>query len=93
MRLKTTRKQSDTLGVFLAQLCELYNMALQQYRNAKGINSKLIVVGLVANEFSIADPTDAGMMDVVGFDSAVPNIISNFVNPDAGNDTIEGDDL
>ena len=34
MRLKTTRKQSDTLSRLLLQLCELYNIALQQRRNA-----------------------------------------------------------
>lgn len=33
MRLKTTRKQSETLDRLLAQLCELYNMALQQRRD------------------------------------------------------------
>jgi putative transposase len=34
MRLKVTRKQDETLTRLLAQLCELYNMALQQRRNA-----------------------------------------------------------
>ena len=34
MRLKVTRKQDDNLTRLLAQLCELYNMALQQRRNA-----------------------------------------------------------
>ena len=34
MRLKTTKRQSETLTRLLAQLCELYNMALQQRRNA-----------------------------------------------------------
>ena len=34
MRLKVTRKQDDTLTRLLAQLCELYNMALEQRRNA-----------------------------------------------------------
>ena len=34
MRLKTTKRQSQTLAALLAQLCELYNMALEQRRNA-----------------------------------------------------------
>jgi 60 kDa SS-A/Ro ribonucleoprotein len=55
------------------------NVALQNYRNQMGIDAKLIVVGLVANEFSIADPTDAGMLDVVGFDAAVPQVMSEFI--------------
>ncbi len=53
--------------------------ALKDYRQKMGINAKLIVVGMVANQFSIADPTDAGMMDVVGFDSSVPAIMADFV--------------
>ena len=33
---------------------------------------------MVANNFTIADPEDAGMMDVVGFDSAAPALIADF---------------
>ena len=43
-----------------------------------GIPAKLVVVGMVANDFTIADPNDSGMMDVVGFDTAVPNIMADF---------------
>lgn len=52
--------------------------ALKQYRKATGINAKLIVVGLVGNNFTIADPSDAGMLDVVGFDSSAPVIMADF---------------
>jgi 60 kDa SS-A/Ro ribonucleoprotein len=52
--------------------------ALQQYRKASGIDARLIVCGVTATDFTIADPRDAGMLDVVGFDSAVPNLISDF---------------
>ena len=52
--------------------------ALKDYRQAMGIPSKLVVVGMVSNQFSIADPSDAGMMDVVGFDTAAPAIINDF---------------
>ena len=53
--------------------------ALRQYRAETGIAAKLIVVGLVSNGFTIADPDDAGMMDVVGFDSAAPEVMRSFV--------------
>lgn len=53
--------------------------ALQQYRQAFGIPAKLIVVGMVANQFSIADPDDGGMLDVIGFDTAAPNLMSDFI--------------
>jgi 60 kDa SS-A/Ro ribonucleoprotein len=43
-----------------------------------GINSKLIVVGMTSTDFTIADPTDIGMLDVVGFDTGAPSIISTF---------------
>jgi 60 kDa SS-A/Ro ribonucleoprotein len=52
--------------------------ALQQYRRASGINSKLIVVGMASNQFSIADPSDVGMLDVVGFSSSAPQVMSDF---------------
>jgi 60 kDa SS-A/Ro ribonucleoprotein len=53
--------------------------ALRDYRQASGIDARLVVVGMVANGFSIADPADAGMLDVVGFDTATPQLVSNFV--------------
>jgi 60 kDa SS-A/Ro ribonucleoprotein len=52
--------------------------ALDRYRQKTGIGAKLVVVGMVATEFSIADPNDGGMLDVVGFDTAVPTLISDF---------------
>jgi 60 kDa SS-A/Ro ribonucleoprotein len=33
---------------------------------------------MASNGFTIADPADAGMLDVVGFDPAVPQVISDF---------------
>lgn len=53
--------------------------ALQQYRERQHANARLAVVGLVANDFSIADPKDAGMLDVVGMDTTTPQIISDFI--------------
>lgn len=53
--------------------------ALREYRQRMGIPAKLIVVGMVANNFSIADPNDGGMLDVVGFDTATPQVMSDFV--------------
>ncbi len=53
--------------------------ALRQYRDKMGIAAKLIVVGMVSNNFTIADPEDGGMLDVVGFDTATPGVISDFV--------------
>lgn len=52
--------------------------ALERYRQKMGIDAKLVVVGMTATEFTIADPRDPFMLDVVGFDSATPQAISEF---------------
>lgn len=52
--------------------------ALRDYRRATGIDAKLVVVGMTATSFSIADPTDSGMMDVCGFDSSAPRVMADF---------------
>jgi 60 kDa SS-A/Ro ribonucleoprotein len=52
--------------------------ALRAYRDARGIPAKLVVVGMTSTGFSIADPADAGMLDVVGFDAAAPSVIADF---------------
>ncbi|MBV9867629.1 MAG: TROVE domain-containing protein [Abitibacteriaceae bacterium] len=52
--------------------------ALRQYRDKTSIAARLVVVGMMANNFTIADPNDAGMLDVVGFDTATPQLISDF---------------
>ncbi len=53
--------------------------ALEQYRHKMGVDARLIVVGMTATGFTIADPKDAGMLDVVGFDGSAPNLISSFL--------------
>jgi 60 kDa SS-A/Ro ribonucleoprotein len=52
--------------------------ALNDYRQAMGRDAKLVVCGMTATDFSIADPDDPGMLDVVGFDASCPAAISKF---------------
>ena len=52
--------------------------ALDEYRRKVNPHARSVVVGMVSNGFSIADPNDRGMLDVVGFDTATPNLISEF---------------
>ncbi len=54
------------------------SQALRQYRERSGIDARLVVVGMVSNGFSIADPGDPGMLDVVGFDTGTPAVIADF---------------
>jgi 60 kDa SS-A/Ro ribonucleoprotein len=58
------------------------HQALERYRQKSGINARMVVVGMTATQFTIADPKDPGQMDVVGFDTATPNIISSFSRGD-----------
>ncbi|UVK61208.1 Ro-like RNA binding protein [Streptomyces phage Angela] len=52
--------------------------ALKEYRKKTGIDARLAVLGVQATEFTIADPSDAGMMDFVGFDSNAPRVLADF---------------
>lgn len=51
---------------------------LAKYRSKSGIPAKLIVVGMTSTGFSIADPDDPGMLDVVGFDASAPAVMAEF---------------
>lgn len=52
--------------------------ALARYRERSGRAARLIVVGMVSNNFTIANPNDAGMLDVVGFDTNAPAVMADF---------------
>ena len=53
--------------------------ALRQYRDGFVGDAKAVVVGMTSNGFTLADPNDRGMLDVVGFDTTVPAVIADFV--------------
>ena len=53
--------------------------ALRQYRNEFIGDAKAVVVGMTSNGFTLADPNDRGMLDVVGFDTTAPAVIADFV--------------
>lgn len=59
--------------------------ALKQYREKMGINAKSVVVGMTATKFSIADPSDPGMLDVAGFSTSTPAILADFVSDTVSN--------
>ncbi len=52
--------------------------ALRRYREQTGIPAKLVTAALTSTGFTIADPNDAGMLDVVGFDASAPAVIAGF---------------
>jgi 60 kDa SS-A/Ro ribonucleoprotein len=53
--------------------------SLRQYREEFVGDAKAVVVGMTSNGFTLADPNDRGMLDVVGFDTTVPAVITDFV--------------
>lgn len=55
-------------------------LALKKYRDKMNLpNAKLIVVGIAGYGFTIAQPGDINMLDVVGFDTETPGVISDFL--------------
>lgn len=54
--------------------------ALTAYRREMNKpEAKLIVVAMTATNFTIADPSDPGMLDIAGFDTAAPGLMAEFV--------------
>lgn len=52
--------------------------ALKKYREMTGIAAKQVIVGMISNGFSIADPADPNALDVIGLDTSTPSLISRF---------------
>lgn len=53
---------------------------LKKYREVMGIDAKMIVLATSTSHFSICDPDDPRTLDIAGFDSATPQIISAFAS-------------
>lgn len=81
----------NALSIFLPEVFVLYTdsdvnlgkrhpvQALNEYRELTGIPAKFAVVATQSSRVTIADPKDSGMMDLVGFDSQLPQILYDFV--------------
>lgn len=52
--------------------------ALKEYRQKTGIDARLAVLGVASTDFTVADPSDKGMMDFAGFDSNAPKVLADF---------------
>jgi 60 kDa SS-A/Ro ribonucleoprotein len=79
------QKQRNFETVIIATDSETYAgriqpvQALREYRQQVGHDVKLVVMGLTATNFTIADPKDSGMLDCVGADASLPQIVSDFI--------------
>lgn len=54
---------------------------VQLYNRYKKVNPdcKHIVVGMVANEYSVLTSNDSNVLHIAGFDLAIPQLINNFI--------------
>jgi len=79
---KDARKEIDVFIVYTDNDTWSGNVhastALRNYNQAMRRNAKLIVIGMTSSGFTVADPADPNMMDIVGFDTNVPELISEF---------------
>jgi len=54
-------------------------LSLKGYRAASGIAARLGVMAFSATDFTIADPSDGGMMDFAGVNAAAPSLLADFL--------------
>jgi 60 kDa SS-A/Ro ribonucleoprotein len=54
--------------------------AIDRYRREMGIPARLAVVAMATNQFSLADPNDSGMMNLIGMDTNLPSLLRAFAH-------------
>ncbi|MCL2423196.1 MAG: TROVE domain-containing protein [Micrococcales bacterium] len=55
------------------------NAAVARYRNSVEASARSVVVALESTGFTINDPADPLGLDVAGYDTSVPTVVSDFV--------------
>lgn len=58
------------------------SQALREYRDWSGSPARSAVCAMTSTGFTIADPEDPGMFDLVGFDAACPTLLGSFSRGD-----------
>ncbi len=53
--------------------------ALNDYRQATGIPARLIIISMTATHSTLGDPTDDGVLDVVGLSTDTPRLVNDFI--------------
>ncbi|CAC5378559.1 TROVE2 [Mytilus coruscus] len=81
---RENKMKFDAIVFFTASLTFNNNdnpsATMRQYREELGIpRARLVNVGMASNEFTVTDHTDAKMLNVVGLDSNILTMISDFV--------------
>jgi 60 kDa SS-A/Ro ribonucleoprotein len=55
------------------------SQALDGYRRRVNGDARVVVAAMTAAGYSIADPKDAGVLNVIGLDASFPLIVNGFV--------------
>lgn len=55
------------------------SVMLKRYRKEMSIYTKFVVNAMTVTNFSVADPADLGSLDVVGLDTATPQLVADFI--------------
>lgn len=79
------KKHFDSFEVYTDNETYLGNQVsheLRRYRQGVNAGARMVVASTEPTNFTIADPNDPLSLDVVGFDSAAPQIIGDFVRGD-----------
>lgn len=54
------------------------SIVLAEYNKAMKTNARLATIGMVSNGFTIAEPNNPNMLDIVSFDTATLEIVRRF---------------
>ena len=54
------------------------DQALKMYRDKTGIDARMVVAGFTATSFTIGNPDDGNVLNIVGLDSSIGNLVSAF---------------
>lgn len=78
---KNSKESFDTFVIFTDNETWAGNIhvdqALEQYRQAMGIDARLQIVSMTATGTSLCNSEDPGQLDVSGFDSTVPQLLAD----------------
>lgn len=56
--------------------------AFAKYKKARNPNAKAIGVEMASTATTIADPSEPGMLSIVGMDASVPKVVRDFIRPE-----------
>jgi 60 kDa SS-A/Ro ribonucleoprotein len=65
------------------------SQVLRDYRRVVNPAARVVVATVAPNGLTVADPQDAGTLDVVGFDSQLPLLVSSFVGAGAASSPVQ----